>query len=209
MFTPTQTDLGERKHLLSRDITIDTFVEDIANVLEAEDLRDVILVGHSFGGITITGVVDRMPERIRHLVYLDAVILQDGQSFLGSLPPEPAARLRAAARDSGNGMVLPVPPIESLGAIGIPPGPLAEWIHRRMTPHPLAVYDTPLKLRSPVGNGRPCTYVHFTAPPFPPTEASRRWARGRDGWSWIELPAGHAGHATAPDEVARLLAGIG
>ena len=97
MFTPTQTGLGERKHLLSRDTTLDTFVEDVANVLDVEDLRDVILVGHSFGGVPITGVADRMPERIRHLVYLDGVILQDGQSFLGSLPPEPAARRRAPA----------------------------------------------------------------------------------------------------------------
>src|SRR3712207_2174824 len=88
VFTPSQTGLGERRHLLSRNITLDTFVEDIANVLEAEDLRDVILVGHSFGGISVTGVADRMPDRIRRLVYLDAVILQDGQSFLGSLPSE-------------------------------------------------------------------------------------------------------------------------
>ena len=125
VFTPTQTGLGERKHLLSRDTTLDTFVEDVANVLDVEDLRDVILVGHSFGGVPITGVADRMPERVRHLVYLDAVILQDGQSFLGTLPPEAAARLRAAARDGGNGMVLPPPPVEGLGAIGVPPRPLA------------------------------------------------------------------------------------
>ncbi len=209
VFTPTQTGLGERKHLLSRDITVDTFVEDIANVLEAEDLRDVVLVGHSFGGIAVTGVADRMPERIRRLVYPDGVILQHGQSFLDSLPPEVAARMRAAVRDSGNGATIPVPPIEGLGALGIPPGPLAEWVHRRMTPHPFGTYETPLKLSNPVGNGRPCTYVYFTTPSFALTEPSRRWARGRDGWDWAELPAGHVAQFTAPEEVARLLAGIG
>src|SRR4051812_29010728 len=80
VFTPTQTGLGERKHLLSRDVTLDTFVVDLVNVIEAEELRDVILVGHSSAGAPITGVADRMPERIRHLVYLDAFVLQNGQS---------------------------------------------------------------------------------------------------------------------------------
>ena len=70
VFTPTQTGLGERKHLLTRDITLDTFIEDLVNVLEYEELRDVILVGHSAAGGPIPGVVDRMPDRIRHVVYL-------------------------------------------------------------------------------------------------------------------------------------------
>ena len=68
----TPTGCGERSHLLSRSITLDTFVDDIANVLQWEDLHRVVLVGHSFGGIAITGVADRMPERLRQLVYLDA-----------------------------------------------------------------------------------------------------------------------------------------
>src|SRR5579875_3323603 len=70
VFTPTQTGLGERAHLLSRDITFDTFVQDVVGVFEAEELEDVVLVGHSFGGSSISGVVDRMPERVRRLVYL-------------------------------------------------------------------------------------------------------------------------------------------
>src|SRR3954452_9415811 len=94
VFTPTQTGLGERKHLLSRDITIDTFVEDIVNMLEAEDLRDVVLVGHSFGGISITGAADRVPDRIRHLVYLDALIVQGGQSVFDGMPAEIVAGRR-------------------------------------------------------------------------------------------------------------------
>ena len=68
VFTPTQTGLGERKHLLSREITLDTFTRDIANVIEAEELSNVVLVGHSFGGLAISGVADAMPDRLRHLV---------------------------------------------------------------------------------------------------------------------------------------------
>src|ERR1700729_4499027 len=67
VFTPTQTGLGERKHLLSKDITLDIFTKDIANVIEAEELNNIVLVGHSFGGLAISGVADAMPERIRHL----------------------------------------------------------------------------------------------------------------------------------------------
>jgi hypothetical protein len=102
-----------------------------------------------------------------------------------------------------------VAPIEALGGIGVPPGPLAEWMHRRLTPHPIGTYETPLRLNNPIGNGRPCTYVHFTSPPFPPMEASRRWARSQQGWNWAELPASHNALITIPDEVTRLLAGIG
>jgi pimeloyl-ACP methyl ester carboxylesterase len=68
VFTPTQTGLGERSHLLSKSITLDVFVDDIANVLKWEDLKDVVLVGHSLGGSTISGVADRMRDRVRQLV---------------------------------------------------------------------------------------------------------------------------------------------
>ena len=101
VFTPTQTGCGERSHLLSKDITLDTFVDDIANVLIWEDLADVVLVGHSFGGIAVTGVADRMPERIRRLVYLDAAILENGQSMFGMLDPQVVAGRKAAAEASG------------------------------------------------------------------------------------------------------------
>src|SRR6202162_4659832 len=98
VFTPTQTGLGERKHLLSKDITLDTFTRDIANVIEAEGLSDVILVGHSFGGNAISGVADAMPDRIRHLVYLDSLMVEGGKSPFDSLPPDVvAARPQADA----------------------------------------------------------------------------------------------------------------
>ena len=208
VFTPTQTGLGERRHLLSRDITIDTFVADLANVIEAEELRDVILVGHSFGGIPITGVADRMPDRIRHLVYLDAVVVQGGKSFFDSYPPEVVAGRRKAAEEGGRGIAVPPPPLGGLGAIGIPPGPLAEWAHRHMAAQPLGTYESPLRLEHPFGNGRPKTYVFANSPPFPAIEGMRRWVRGQEGWSWVEMAASHFAPITVPDEVTKLLDGI-
>src|SRR5688572_27005781 len=100
--TPTQTGLGDRRHLLSGAITMDLFVEDITAVIEAEELQDVCLVGHSFGGGTVAGVADRMPERLRRLVFLDAGIPEPGKSAFDRIPPAVReARIRAAQESSG------------------------------------------------------------------------------------------------------------
>ena len=209
VFTPTQTGLGERKHLLSRDVTLDTFVDDLVNVLECEELRDVILVGHSSAGGPITGVADRMPDRIQRIVYLDAFILQSGQSFFGASPPEVAAARRKTAQEIGGVSVVP-PPLGGLSSLGLSDGPIADWFRRRVTPQPLATYETPLRLNNPtIGNGRPCNYVAFTNPAFPGPEQSRRWARTQPGWAWAELATGHAAPVIVPDKVAELLGGIG
>ena len=98
VFTPTQTGMGERRHLLSKDITLDTFTADIVNAIEAEELSDIILVGHSFGGNAISGVADTIPGRIRHLVYLDSLMVEGGKAPFDTLrrrmSSPPAARPR-------------------------------------------------------------------------------------------------------------------
>src|SRR5687767_4165040 len=104
VYSPTQTGLGERSHLLSPGITLDTFVTDLVNVLEWEDLTDAILVGHSFGGIAITGAADRVPHRIRHLVYLDSLILRDGESAFSVFPPDVVEARRKLAQDFSGGV---------------------------------------------------------------------------------------------------------
>lgn len=86
VYSPTQTGLGERSHLLSTDIGISVFVEDLVNVIKYEELSDIILLGHSFGGMAITGAADVMPERIRHIVYLDAIVPQNGQNAFSQFP---------------------------------------------------------------------------------------------------------------------------
>lgn len=161
MCTPTQTGLGERSHLLSGDITLDTFIEDVVNVLEWEDLTDVILVGHSFGGMTITGVADRVPQRIRRLVYVDAAVLQDGQSVLSLVPPETADARRELAEESSGGVSLPVP---KPAAIGVTAEDDVAWLDAKMTPHPFSTYEDAIRLDHPVGNDLPVTYLAATSP---------------------------------------------
>ena len=101
VFAPTLTGLGERRHLMSANISLATFVADVAGVIEAEELEDIILVGHSHGGAVISGVADAMPERIRALVYLDATILQNGESAFGVLPAEVVDERRRKVLEAG------------------------------------------------------------------------------------------------------------
>ena len=202
VFTPTNTGLGERKHLLSRDIVLETFIIDVMNVIEAEELSDVILVGHSTGGIPISGVADRMPDRIRHLVYLDAILLQSGQTLLDTFTPEAATARRKAAKEL-NGVRVLVPP-----SGGIPEDPIVAWVQRRLTPHPFATFETPLILGHPLGNGLPCTYIVFTKTPNPGMEPYRAIARSQKDWHLAELRQNHPAPALAPREVAQLLLNI-
>ena len=204
MFAPTQTGLGERRHLLSPGITLDTFIDDICAVLENEELSDVVLVGHSFGGISITGVADRMRGRVRHLVYLDSRILEAGQSMLDADPERSGAWKHIA--QEGGGFSIPPPPATYFGCSD--PADIA-WIARRLTPHPLGTFTSPLNLATPViGNSLPCTYVACTDPIYPWLEPCRTWARGRPGWGLMEIAAGHDAMISAPAELAALLVRI-
>ena len=107
VFTPTLTGLGERSHLAKRDIGLETHIQDVVNVLEYEDLSRVILVANSSGGVVITGVADRLPERIARLVYVDAFVPEDGQSLLDIIPPERRPVMESLVRTEGQGWLLP------------------------------------------------------------------------------------------------------
>jgi pimeloyl-ACP methyl ester carboxylesterase len=188
VFTPTQTGLGERAHLLHPSVGAETYVQDVVGVLEAEELTDVVLVGHSLGGISITGTADRVPRRIRRLVYLDAIIVDHGHTAFDQLPPDVVAERIRGTRELGGGHTMhPFAP-QAFGVTD--PGDVA-WVERRMTPQPLRVYQDTISLRNPVGNGLPCTYIACTDPAYPPAERSRRWALGRADWDLREIPTGH------------------
>jgi pimeloyl-ACP methyl ester carboxylesterase len=199
VYTPTQTGLGERSHLLSRNITLDTFVDDIANLIRFEQLEKVVLVGHSFGGLSISGVADRMPERLRCLVYLDSLILEAGQTPFSSVPSEIVDARLKAAEESSNGLSLPIPdPVQ----IGLLREEDRRFVASRLTPHPLSTYTSPMNLRNPVGNGIPATYIRCSTPAYAPVAKSLVWARARN-WPIVELETGHVAMVSAPKEVAR------
>jgi pimeloyl-ACP methyl ester carboxylesterase len=202
VFTPTCTGVGERHHLLSKDITLDTFIKDIVNVIEFEELSDVILVGHSFGGIVISGVADAIPQKIRHLVYLDSAIASPGQNAFSVFPPNVVAARTKEAEDTSKSLSIPVPPLSNFGVTAEAD---LEWLKRRVTPHPLRTYTSPLNIKAPVGNNLPCTYVACTNPYYPYAEATRNWVKQQEGWNWLEIATGHDAMIASPNDVTKLL----
>ncbi len=208
VFAPSYTGMGDRAHLISKSITIDTFIEDLVRIIQIEDLQDVILVGHSFGGIPITGVADRIPERIRHLVYFDSLLLESGQDGFCNHPKDEADARIAAAAKATNGLAVPVPnPLPAVWGIA-QDTPEYAWVTSHLTPHPLGSYTTPLTLEYPIGNGRPRTYIHCTAPSHPVLQSSRELVKSQTGWNWVEIAAPHEAHITHPDLLADVLLSI-
>ncbi len=209
VFTPTLTGCGERSHLLRPEIGLDTHISDVANVLEWEELEDVVLVGHSYGGMVISGVADRARERLRHLVYLDAVIPRDGDSLLTArrdIGPEERAqdreRLQALAPD-GNYITG-----FSAQLFGIPPEPreVAAWVDRRLTPHPLKSWMDPVQFENGGEAGLPCTFIHCTEPAMSGGRLNNhaRYAQEHPDWRYIKLKTGHDAMVTEPQACAEL-----
>jgi pimeloyl-ACP methyl ester carboxylesterase len=205
VFTPTQTGLGERKHLLSVAITPDTFTDDIANVIEVEELDGVILVGHSFGGRSICGVADRMPQRLWHLVFVDASLPESGKSALDQTLPELREARIKAARETSGGLSIPPPPAAAFGVSD--PDDVA-WVERRLTPHPFATYSLPAILKNPIGNGVPATYIRCVNPAFANTASSAEYAKSRSDWRYLEIATGHDAMVTAPAELTEMLLAV-
>lgn len=202
VFAPTLTGLGERRHLLSATVTIETFVLDVLNVIEFEQLQNLVLVGHSFGARPVCGVADRVPHRIRRLIFLDGALAPDGLSKLDAMPAAARAARIQAAMDFDGGLSIPPPPPEYFG---ITDPELAVQVAARLTPQPLGAERTGLALRHPIGNGRPVTYVRCTNPPHASTAPGAAFARSRQDWRMLELPTGHDCVLTDPERVASLL----
>lgn len=203
VFAPTLTGLGERCHLIEAVTSLDVSIADVENLLEAEELDDVVLVGHSFGGLVASGVADRKRDALRALVFLDSLLVEDGQSAMDVLPANVVEERLAAVAASGQSLGMPV---GGLGGTGIPDDhPLASWVLRRLTPHPLATYRTPLKLRFPLGNGLPSTYVHCMNPSYDTLAPVRERIRALPGWKWETLDTGHDAMVLDPDLLVDLL----
>ena len=200
--TPSLTGLGERAHLATPTTDLDTHVTDVAAVLHFEDLHDVVLVGHSYGGMVITGVAEQAPERIAQLVYLDADVPRDGESEWDMVPADERAGYEEAARTRGDGWRVPPPFADPL-----PPGPPPEvvWVVDRMVPMPLCTMSQPLRLSTPAPD-LPRVYVLCTEgkdgePPPPFLDR----LRADSSWRFVELDAGHTAHVTAPEKLTAVL----
>ena len=198
---PTLTGLGERAHLLSPEVGMEVFAQDIINHIQVSDLRDVVLVGHSFGGNVATLVADRIGERIRRVIYLDGDIARDGCSTFDLMPGEIVAE-RLAAQIAWCGVAcMPVP---SLAQLGLRAPANASWIEARLTPHPIRSYQDSIRLQRAPGAGLPGDFVLCTDPDYGMMEGSLTFAR-QLGFTLHELATGHDAMLADPRATADLL----
>lgn len=191
---PTLTGLGERAHLHEPVPGLYTHIDDVAGLIETEELEDVVLVGHSYAGMVITGVADRLAGRVRHLVYLDAAVPRDGDDFISQHPgldQAAATQRRQALTDlaDGTGWLPPYPP----DVMGVTDPATAAWLRRRLRPHPLRSWLEPLRMTHSGGAMIPRTYVLATDPPTEAMGYPLHGAQARDNaeWHYREIACGH------------------
>ncbi|WP_460839641.1 alpha/beta fold hydrolase [Noviherbaspirillum agri] len=197
-FPVTLTGTGERAHQLSRDITLRTHADDVAAVIEAEELQRAIVVGHSYGGMVITAVADRMPDRIARLVYLDAVVPLPGESWSSTHAEQTRTQRRHAIADTGC-----IPPADP-SMFGLA-GEDAAWVMRRQTPQPGGVYDDPLDFDPARLAALPRTFIDCNAPALGTITVMRGRVREQPGWDVHEIATGHDAMISAPQELLRVL----
>jgi len=198
LVAPTYTGLGERAHLASPSIDLNTHIQDILNVITFEDLNDIVLLGHSYGGMVATGVADRARERATQLIYLDAFVPRDGQSLfdLNEAGREPMRK--AASADDGYRIPPNPPPPDT-------PQADLDWLNARRVAMPIKCFETRLKL----AHGEPPmprSYIYCTR--IPPGDTFGQFARrtkSEEGWRYVELDASHAPNVTAPEALMRTL----
>jgi len=200
----TLTGVGERAHLLSRDITIATHVQDIVGLIEAEELASVVLVGHSYAGNLITCAADRLqrahPGLLKHLVYLDAGIPDPGKSWSSPHAPETVAKRVAEGQASG-GLSFPPPDASVFGLSG----PDRDWVNRRQMPQPFGIYQEPLQFDPALVWAVPRTFIDCTDPPLATIDAARRRVGSEPGWQLFELATGHDPMISEPEALSALL----
>lgn len=187
VLTPTLTGLGERSHLAHAGINLETHIEDVAQVLLFERLTGVILCAHSYAGLVITGVADRMPERILSLVYVDAFVPKDGESWWDLA----GDRYRQLASDRSRA--------DGLGVV--PP----DHLDKRCKPHPIASFRQAIKLTGRWREVREKVFVYATGWPETPFTATYDALKADPGWDVRTLPTRHDIVRDAPQDLVTIL----
>jgi pimeloyl-ACP methyl ester carboxylesterase len=203
VFTPTLTGVGERSHLLSPHVNLDTHIDDVVNLIRWEELSDIVLCGHSYAGCVVTGVADRLPDRIAALVYLDAFVPEDGQSLFDTLPSFwKTLQLEAAERDGEGWKVPPIP----AQMFKVNAGDL-EWVNRQCTMQSIATCQQVIKLSGRVDALKDVTFILATGFDDSPFTAFYDRAKAK-GWKTLTMSCGHDVMLDRPDELTGALLDI-
>jgi pimeloyl-ACP methyl ester carboxylesterase len=191
--------VGERVHMYSASIRVATHVDDVAAVVEAEELNNAVLVGHSYAGVVITGVADRLPDRVGRLVYVDATVPRSGESWSSGHDDKTLEQRRQAIKANEGRIPPPDPSVFGLS------GSDAEWAKRRMTAQPGGVYEDPLQFNEARIAQLPRTFIDCTQPALATIAAMRQRVRAERGWRVVEIPTGHDPMISAPDAFLKAL----
>lgn len=202
VYTPTLTGLGEREHLLTPAVDLDMHITDVVNVLRFEDLRDVVLVGHSYGGMVVTGVADRAGDRVGHLVFLDAATPTSGQSLVDIAGPVILAARENARTVDGMELVL-YPGEDPMDFYGVTDPDRIAWMRTKLTPHPWKCFEQKLVLADEAAVRRiPQTHIVCTS--TLPVRDVPELERRSEGRVW-DVDTGHDLMISEPEAVAGLL----
>jgi pimeloyl-ACP methyl ester carboxylesterase len=211
----TLAGLGDRAGVGAEQVDLERHVADIVEAIQGNDLRDVVLVGHSYGGLPVTGAADRVPQRLARVVYVDSGPALDGVAYLDMLPPQVREVTVRHAREQGGGRLLPMPPWDELervngaSAAGIDQRARAA-IRERATPQPFGTYTQPISLANPERTARPHLLISCS---YPLDQVRAMIAGGHPWfaelagpqWSFAELPTSHWPMFSAPAGLADAL----
>jgi pimeloyl-ACP methyl ester carboxylesterase len=201
-YTPTLTGLGASSHLAHelKRISLDTHIKDITNMLFYEDLREVVLVGHSYGGMVITGVAAKESQRLAHLVYLDAYLPFEGENEVALWPSVQKERYLS---DIASGIKFRSPLESSI--LGITDPEMSKWVQERSTSHPYSTYEDAPPSGTPQSASIPRTYIHCTQGPISSWMEPFAARARKFGWDVHSMDVGHDVMITHPDELAKML----
>ena len=191
---------------LSPKVGLQTHIADVIAALEQNDLRKVVLVGHSYAGMIITGVAEEASGQLKRLIYVDAFVPTNGRSAMDYFPESIAQRVRQQAVDIGDGWRLPANEGQ-LDLWGLQPGPAREFVRARQSDFSLRCFDEPVDLPSDAASKLPRAYIACVADGYPARAVFKQFAEQaqRDGWPYYELSTGHDCHVEEPDAFAEML----
>lgn len=200
VFTPTLTGVADRSHLISPQVNLDTHITDVVNLIRWEELENVVLCGHSYGGCVISGVADRVADRIGALVYLDAFVLQNGESLHDKLPHDQRELQLEGARTKGEGWKVPPIPVEAFN-LNVKD---RDWVERQCTMQPLATFQQPIHLTGAIDRIKNVTFILADGWPDSPFTQFVAPAKAKD-WKTKTI---HCGHDVMLNEPAKLVSAL-
>jgi pimeloyl-ACP methyl ester carboxylesterase len=209
----TLTGLGERVHLASPEVNLDTHITDVVNLIEFENLHDVVLLGHSYAALVVTGAADRIPERISQVVYLDAGPFPSGLAFIDTYPPEARMHVESQVEELCDGWRLPMSPTDELAQQASLEGlddDQLRVMRSRAVAQPFGTYTQPLRLENSAREGLPKVGILCS---FSLAQVQEMIASGNPlsqaftgpNWHFVELPTGHWPMFSRPEDLAAAL----